>query len=344
MPIEQVISRTTAIGRHLTAEMLVLLAAAKRSFELQARKWLRTFSFFVAPILGLAGILLSYSLEHGYWKTAVHGSNIVTTIFILVLLAALLLLYLVFIAMIATWDIDRISYAVEEEAQRQFLKRIAPETRNSSHADESQTEGRAGARGAHAVISAALENLIERRAEFLWQNLLRSGCIDFPRANVKLAIKTIREENPPGDAGILDALKTLIVSKLFARQYIPRLRLKIMDKLVTKFVREISLLFISVWIVFLATVLLWPALNPAIFLTRPDARSVFVFVTDLTVRGAIFTIVDHLGFSLTHLVPGPNAKAFTFHTLGFRTFMSLFVIATIIKLLKLMLRRRAAAA
>jgi hypothetical protein len=344
MPIEEVISRATAISRHLAAEMRLLLAAAKRSLEPQVRKWLRTFSFFVAPILGLTGLLLSYSLEHGYWRTAAHSSNIVTTIFILVLMATLLLLYLVFIAMIATWDIDRISYAVEEEAQRQFLKRIAPETRNSSHADESQIEGRAGPRGPHAVISAALENLIERRAEFLWQNLLRSGCIDFPRANVKLAIKTIREENPAGDAGILDALKTLIVSKLFARQYIPRLRLKIMDKLVTKFVREISLLFISVWIVFLATVLLWSALNPAIFLTRPDARSVFVFVTDLTLRGAIFTIVDHLGFSLTHLVPGQNAKAFTFHTLGFRAFMSLFVIATIIKLLKLMLRRRAAAA
>ena len=104
--------------------------------------------------------------------------------------------------MIVTWDIDRISYAVEEEAQRQFLKRIAPEKRNSSGEDAPQngTE-KSGAQDAPSMMSAALENLITRRAEFLWQNLLRSGCIDFPRADVKLAIKTIREENPAGDLG-----------------------------------------------------------------------------------------------------------------------------------------------
>ena len=124
------------------------------------------------------------------------------------------------------------------------------------------------------MMSTALENLITRRAEFLWQNLLRSGCIDFPRADVKLAIKTIREENPAGDSGMFDALKTLIVSKLFSRQYIPRLRLKIMDKLVIKFAREISILFISVWIVFLATVLLWAFVSPDIFARRPDVPSI----------------------------------------------------------------------
>ena len=184
-----------------------------------------------------------------------------------------------------------------------------------------------------------MENLIARRAEFLWQNLLQSGCIDFPRADVKLAIKAIREENPAGNTGIFDALKTLVVSKVFARSYLPRLRLKIMDKLVIKFTREISILFVSVWMVFFASVLLWAYLAPGIFANRPDVSSIFVFAADLTLRGAIFTVVDHLGFSLTHLAPSPGAKMFIWHTLGFRLFMSLFVIATIIKVLKLLLRR-----
>ncbi len=235
--------------------------------------------------------------------------------------------------MIVTWDIDRISYAVEEEAQRQFLKRISP-------ADESQNElEKPGAQDAPSIMSTALEKLITRRAEFLRQSLLRSGCIDFPRADVKLAIKTIREEHPVVDSGILDALKTLIVSKLFYRQYIPRLRLKIMDKLVIKFAREISILFISVWIVFLATVLLWAFVSPDIFAKRPDVPSIIIFVADLTLRGAIFTIFDHLGFSLTHLAPSDHARSFLIHTLGFRLFMSLFVIATITKLIKLAVRR-----
>jgi hypothetical protein len=56
-------------------------------------------------------------------------------------------------------------------------------------------------------------------------------------------------------------------------------------------------------------------------------------------RGAIFTVVDHLGFSLTHLAPNAGAKMFIWHTLGFRLFMSLFVIATIRKVLKLLVRR-----
>ncbi len=184
-----------------------------------------------------------------------------------------------------------------------------------------------------------MDNVIARRADFLWQNLLQSGCIDFPRADVKLAIKAIREENPPGNTGIFDALKTLVVSKVFSRSYIPRLRLKIMDKLVTKFIREISILFVSVWTVFLATVLLWAYLAPSIFSTRPDMSSIFVFVADLTLRGAIIAVVDHLGISLTHLAPSPGAKMFIWYTLGFRLFMSLFVIATIIKVFKLLLRR-----
>ncbi len=312
---------------------------------MQARQWLSKFSFTAAPILGLLGIFLGASLEAGYWHAIPHSAHIVGTFFLLVLAASLLVLYMVFIVMIVTWDIDRISYAVEEEAQRQFLKRITPEKRNSSGADEAQNGAeKPGAQDTQSIVSTALENLITRRAEFLWQNLLRSGCIDFPRADVKLAIKTIREENPVGGSGILDALKTLVVSKLFSRQYIPRLRLKIMDKLVLKFAREISILFISVWIVFLATVLLWAFVSPDIFAKRPDAPSIFIFVADLTLRGAIFTIVDHLGFSLTHLAPSGHAKSFLMHTLGFRLFMSLFVIATITKLIKLALRRRTMAA
>ena len=94
---------------------------------MQARKWLSKFSFIVAPMLGLLGIFLGASLELGYWRAIPHGAHIVGTFVLLVLLASLLVLYIVFIAMIVTWDIDRISYAVEEEAQRQFLKRIAPE-------------------------------------------------------------------------------------------------------------------------------------------------------------------------------------------------------------------------
>ena len=312
---------------------------------MQARKWLSKFSFVVAPVLGLLGIFLGASLELGYWRAIPHGAHIVGTFVLLVLLASLLVLYIVFIAMIVTWDIDRISYAVEEEAQRQFLKRIAPEKRNSSGEDAPQngTE-KSGAQDGPSIMSTALEKLITRRAEFLWQNLLRSGCIDFPRADVKLAIKTIREENPVGDSGMFDALKTLIVSKLFSRQYIPRLRLKIMDKLVIKFAREISILFISVWIVFLATVLLWAFVSPDIFARRPDVPSICIFVADLTLRGAIFTIFDHFGLSLTHLAPSDHARSFLIHTLGFRLFMSLFVIATITKLFKLALRRHTLAA
>ena len=304
---------------------------------MQARKWLSKFSFIGAPILGLLGIFLGASLDLGYWHAIPHSAHIVGAFFLFVLGASLLVLYSVFIMMIVTWDIDRISYAVEEEAQRQFLKRISPEKRDLD--DSPNGQEKPGAQEPQSMMSAALENLITRRAEFLWQSLLRSGCIDFPRADVKLAIKTIREENPANNSGILDALKTLVVSKLFARQYIPRLRLKIMDKLVLKFAREIAILFVSVWIVFLATVLLWAFVSPDVFIKRPDVPSIFVFVADLTLRGAIFTIFDHLGFSLTHLAPGEHAKIFLYHTLAFRLFMSLFVIATITKLIKLAMRR-----
>ncbi len=186
--------------------------------------------------------------------------------------------------------------------------------------------------------------MIARRAEFLWQQLLQSGCIDFPRADVKLAIKTIREENPVDNSGIFDAIKALVVSKLFARRYLPRLRLKIMDKLVFKFVKEIAALFMSVLTVFLATALLWSVAVPGTFGVKPDMVSVCIFVADLTLRGAIFTVFDHLGFTLTHLAPRADAPLFIAHTLAFRLFMSLFVIATFIKLLKLMLRRKYMAA
>jgi hypothetical protein len=314
----------------------------RRLYTIGAKKWLTWFCFVVAPALGVLAVFYRLSLETDIWKATPQSAHLAALILLILLEVLLLLLYLVFVSMILTWDIDRISYAVEEEAQRRFLKRIAPDKKV---ADETKSEVEVDAPpGGRSRMDSVLENLITRRTEFLWQNLLQSGCIDFPRANVKLAMKTIREEQPTQDAGVIDALKTLIASKLFARRYVPRLRLKIMDKLVFKFVREISLLFLSVWVVFLGTVLLWAVLNPNIFLGGAEIPSIVVFVVDLTLRGAIFTIVDHLGLSLGHLSPSPNAKAFAIHTLGFRLFMSLFVIATIIKLLKLMLRRHALAA
>jgi hypothetical protein len=329
-------------GKEVASFIRDSIDGIKRISMTQARKWLSWSCFVAAPALGILALFYRLSLETDFWKTAPHSSYLVAAISLVVLGASLLLLYLAFVSMILTWDIDRISYAVEEEAQRQFLKRIVPDKEVPDEATvEREIDTAAGGR---STMDSVLENLITRRAEFLWQNLLQSGCIDFPRANVKLAMKTIREEHPTQDTGILDALKTLIVSKLFARRYVPRLRLKIMDKLVFKFVREISFLFVSVWIVFLATVLLWAVLTPSIFLGKAEIPSIFVFVADLTLRGAIFTIVDHLGLSLTHLAPSPNAKAFAIHTLGFRLFMSLFVIATIIKLVKLTVRRHALAA
>jgi hypothetical protein len=330
MPAIQLRKRAASVGRGS-------LDWLRRLSTIRARTWLTWFCFVVAPALGVLAVFYRLGLETGIWKATPQSSHLVALILLVLLGISLLLLYLVFVSMILTWDIDRISYAVEEEAQRQFLKHIAP---NKEVVSESTNEGDIDAPPS-GRMDAVLENLITRRAEFLWQNLLRSGSIDFPRANVKLAMKTIREEQPTQDAGMFDALKTLVVSTLFARRYVPRLRLKIMDKLVFKFVREISLLFVSVWIIFLGSVLLWAVLSPGIFVGKAEIPSVVVFVADLTLRGAIFTIVDHLGFFLSHLTPSPNAKAFALHTLGFRLFMSLFVIATIIKLLKLLMRRHA---
>jgi hypothetical protein len=293
---------------------------------------LRHFSFVIAPALGVLGILFCISLELSFSGTVPYSARIAVLILLFLLIFVLLALYAIFITMIMTWDIDRISYAVEEEAERQLLKRISSEKQKSTQ-DGGQSEPA-------SKLSAALDSMIARRADFLWQQLLRSGCIDFPRADVKLAIKTIHEEHSAENSGIFDAIKTLVVSKIFASRYLPRLRLKIMDKLVFKFVREISFLFVSVLIVFLATVLLWSATDPRIFSARPNATSVSLFAADLTVRGAIFTVVDHLGFTLTHITPRPGASLFIAHTLAFRLFMSLFVIATFIKLLKLMLRRK----
>jgi hypothetical protein len=295
-----------------------------------AKTWLRHFSFIIAPAFGVLGIAYCLLLELGFLQTAPHTARITGLILLLLLSACLVALYVLFISMIMTWDIDRISYAVEEEAERQLLKRIAPKSLESDDQDDPGP----------AKVSGALDAMIARRAEFLWQQLVRSGCIDFPRANVKLAIKTIREQQPVGDSGIFDAIKTLVVSKLYARSYIPRLRLKIMDKLVFTFVREISFLFISVLTVFLATVLLWSVAIPGTFPSKPDTVNVSIFAADLTLRGAIFTLVDHLGLRLTHLAPRGDATLFVIHTLAFRLFMSLFVIATVIKLLKLMLRRK----
>ena len=191
-------------------------------------------------------------------------------------------------------------------------------------------------------MSAAFESLIARRAEFLWQNLLQSGCIDFPRADVKLAIKAIREESPAGDTGILDGLKTLIVSKLFARSYVPRLRLKIMDKLVIKFTREISILFVAVWAIFLRPCFYGPISRPAFSPLRPmRPRSSYSWSTSRC--GAQSSRCSTIWHLVHTIWPSAGARLFIAHTLVFRLFMSLFVIATFLKVLKLLLRRHALA-
>jgi hypothetical protein len=317
-----------------------LAGAVRRALtgSISQKRLLRHFSFRIAPALGLLGIAFCILIGLGFWRAAPYTGRIVALMLLILLFFCLLALYAVFITMIMTWDIDRISYAVEEEAERQLLKRISSE-KFPDGSDQSEA-----GKLAPGKINAALDAMIARRAEYLWMQLLQSGCIDFPRADVKLAIKTIREHNPIDNSGIFDAIKTLVVSKIFAGSYLPRLRLKIMDKLVFKFVKETSALFISVLTVFLATVLLWSVAFPAIFSAKPDTMSVCIFVADLTLRGAIFTVLDHLGLKLTHLAPRGDATLLIAHTLAFRLFMSVFVIATFLKLLKLMLRRRYLAA
>ncbi len=84
---------------------------------------LRRFSFVFAPACGLLCIVFSLSLEFGFWRTAPQTARVTGLMLLFLLFACLLALYAVFITMIMTWDIDRISYAVEEEAEKQLQNR-----------------------------------------------------------------------------------------------------------------------------------------------------------------------------------------------------------------------------
>ena len=119
------------------------------------KSWLRYFSFFIAPAGGLLGIVFCVSLEFGFWRTAPHTARSAGPILMFLLFAFLLALYAVFITMIMTWDIDRISYAVEEEAERQLLKRISSDKQKSPQDTGQSDPGKAAA--GRAPLSGALE-------------------------------------------------------------------------------------------------------------------------------------------------------------------------------------------
>ena len=73
--------------------------------------------------------------------------------------------------------------------------------------------------------------------------------------------------------------------------------------------------------------------------TAVSPMSIALYQLDLMLRGALFDFMEHTRQSISPIAVNRNATAFLYYTLMFRMFVAIYVMSSLFRVLRFVLRR-----
>src|SRR5258705_10190667 len=89
------------------------------------------------------------------------------------------------------------------------------------------------------------------------------------------------------------------------------------------------------------SVLAWSRVSGSVFLSQAavSPMSIALYQADLMLRGALFDFMEHTRQSLSPIALNRNATAFLYYTLMFRMIVAIYVMSSLFRVLRFVLRR-----
>lgn len=246
------------------------------------------------------------------------------------------------------WDLDRLFFKLEAKIDTQVAAAV------ELKADESRNDITLLDRAKELLLNKVLRGRrgasIRAIEKAYWIDINAGGALAFPKPDIAAAIDQIEKSRRDLLAPLTEIISPVaplggisapIVSRLIFAYLAPEVKVRLYRRLLLRFLSQLGALFAVTAICFYISILAWSRVSHAVFLSQSaiSPTSVALYQLDLMLRGALFVVMEHTHQSISPIAVNRKAAVFVYYTLMFRMFVATYVISSLFKLLRFVLRR-----
>ena len=310
--------------------------------------WLRLIRFltqYVAP--GLVTVVVAAEVMGWLLGAPVLPSLTHAYHFLILIVFSLLTAIMIGICgwIVFLWDLDRLFFKLESKIDSQIA---ALESKSGESGQDGTLLGRAREmlnnvmRSSRAMAVGSIE-------KSYWIDINAGGVLAFPKPDIAAAVDQIEKSRRDLLAPLteivsrvipLGGISAPIVSRLIFRYFAPEIKVRLYRRLVLRFLSQLGALFVLTSICFYISILAWSRVSGSIFnQASVSPISIILYQLDLMLRGALFDFMEHTHRSISPITINQNATAFVYYTLMFRMFVAIYVMSSLFRVLRFVLRR-----
>jgi hypothetical protein len=248
---------------------------------------------------------------------------------------------------VCLWDLDRLFFKLETKIDSQIttLELKSDESRN-----DNTLLGRAGELLLNRVMMGSRGISVRAIEKSYWIDINAGGALAFPKPNITAAVDQIEKSRRDLLAPLteivarvapLGSISAPIVSRLIFMYLAPEVKVRLYRRLLLRFLSQLGVLFIVTAICFYISILAWSRVNESVFLSQSTVSpiSIGLYQVDLMLRGALFAFMDHTRQTISPIAVNRKAAALIYYTMIFRMFVATYVMSSLFKVLRFVLRR-----
>jgi hypothetical protein len=310
--------------------------------------WLRLIRFltqYVAP--GLAAIVVVAEIV-GWLLGAPLFLSVLYNYVLLIVFSLLTAIMIGFCGwIICLWDLDRLFFKLEDQIDSQIA---ALESKSGGSGNDGTLLGRARELLLNKVMKGSRAMSIRAIEKSYWTDINAGGALAFPKPDITAAVDQIEKSRRDLLAPLteivspvvpLGSISAPIVSRFIFMCLAPEIKVRLYRRLLLRFLSQLGALFVLTAICFYISILAWSRVSEPVFFSQSAVSplSVALYQLDLMLRGALFDFMEHMRQSISPIAVNRNATAFLYYTLLFRMFVAIYVISSLFRVLRFVLRR-----
>jgi hypothetical protein len=310
--------------------------------------WLRLIRFLtqcVAP--GLAAIVVVAEILGWLFGAPVSSPVTHTYHFLLLIVFSLLTAIMIGICcwIVCLWDLDRLFFKLEGKIDSQIAAMESGESGN-----DGTLFGRARQLLLNKVIKGSRATAVRAIEKSYWTDINAGGALAFPKPNISAAVDQIEKSRRDLLAPLteiisrtvpLGSFSAPIVSRLIFKCIAPEIKVRLYRRLLLRFLSQLGALFVLTAICFYISILGWSRVSKSVFLAQAavSPTSIALYQLDLMLRGALFDFMAHTHQAISTIAVNRSATALLYYTLMFRMFVAIYVMSSVFRVLRFVLRR-----
>lgn len=308
---------------------------------------IRILTQYVAP--GIAAIVVVAEIIG--WRFGAPASPSITHTYhwLLLIVFSVLTAMLIGISgwIVYLWDLDRLFFKLESKIDSQIA---ILESKSGGSGNDGTLLGRARELLLSKALNGSRANAVSAMVKSYWIEINAGGALAFPKPNIPAAVDQIEKSRRDLIAPLteivsqsvpLGGISAPIVSRLIFIYFAPEVKVRLYRRLLSRFLSQLGALFVLTAICFYISILAWSRVSGSVLFSQANVSpmSIALYQLDLMLRGALFDFMQHMSQSISPIAINRNATAFLYYTLMFRMFVAVYVMSSLFRVLRFVLRR-----